>query len=197
MQIVKSNIININDMFLVVKKTNRGYLYYNRYRQTGSTNTYYAHLFTQADAQAKLEYLQKHTKGKFSIISAKEVFCNSWRFDVSRNYNEETYSIKVSNDTVAVSRVKSGVTKPITFEKALAKLKADCEATINSNKKSIEEQLKQIKATENTIEQLKSRNTMLDGQTKSSDLEESLKQIVEKHTVPADIAVSVLFGKAE
>lgn len=197
MQIVENNIKDINNMFLVVKKTRNGYLYYNSYRQTGSSDTYYATLFTQAEAQKKYDWLKSRTKGKFEIISAKEVFCNSWRFDLNRKYGETAFSIEVRNEAMALSRVKLGSLKPQDFGKALIKFKADCEARIAVNKKEIEDHIKQIAAIEQTIEQLKIKGEDFKTSSQDATLESKLKEIVDKNTVPADMVVSVLFGKAE
>jgi len=197
MQVVQNNIKNINNMFLVVKKTRNGYLYYNNYRQTGSSDTYYATLFTKEQAEQKYAWLKQRTKGKFEIISAKEVFCNSWKFDLNKGWNDPDYTIKVSNDAMALSRVKIGSLKPNNFEKALAKFKSDCEATIVQNKKAIEDQIKQIAAIEKAIEELKKKGQTFAAQSQDDTLEAKLKEIVDANTVPADNVVSVLFGKAE
>jgi hypothetical protein len=184
-------------MFLVVKKTSSGYLYYNNYRQTGSRETFYAHLFTKELAEKKMEWLKTRTKGKFEIISAREVFCNSWKFDLHKDYNSTEYTIRVNNEAMALERVKLGSLKPNNFEKALSKLKTDCEATIAYNKKAIEDQLRQIAAIEKTIAELKQKNENFINSTQDTTLEGQLKEVVEKYTVPADIVVSVLFTKAE
>lgn len=195
MKIQADNIVNINNRHLVVKRTNKGYLYYNNYRQTGSKETYYATLFTLEQAQAKVAWLQTRTKGKFDIISAKEVFCNSWRFEIRSAYGSTEQYISVRNEAVAVERVRLKQVTPRDYLSAMVQFKDDCARSVAGMEDSIKRYHEQIKHINTCIKQIEEKQTTFSGQITSNVMEETLKNIVDSHAVPADTTVSILFGK--